>query len=101
MNISDYFNPLQITFAQAVSICSIITDLGLMRFDIEDAVNGLADRHNTTFPTEMFSIVQDAVTFGCTEEVGMFTQLDTDTFALTAHGIAIGKDWSKRVHQDL
>jgi hypothetical protein len=99
-HISEFFNVEQMLFAQAVSICSVVVDLGLMRFEIDDAKSGLEDRHNISFPQEVRNIIQDAITFGCDDTVNMFEQLDTDTYSLTAYGVAIGTDWSNRIQQE-
>lgn len=90
----------QAIYARAVSICSIVHDLGLMRASMEDVIEGLQERHDMTIPPEGYQQVADAILAGMIH-LDMFKPLDVDTFTLTAQGRAIGRDWSARIHKEL
>lgn len=96
MNIANYLNQQQVNYARAVSICSIASDMGLQRFDIDDVVGGLEQRHQSTLEPEARVLIQQAIAVGC-DAFDVFERLDGETFALTAQGLAIGRDWSRKI----
>jgi hypothetical protein len=88
---------LDISMAQAVSVCSVVVETNQQRFELEDVVDGLDERFGGLIPrSQIQSQVEPALKFGLV--AGLFEQIDTETFSLSSAGIAIGTDWLQMIH---
>lgn len=96
--IQDNFTQEQVLFSQAVSICSIITELGLLRATLEDIVDGLHQRFCDFVDKESLTdTAVDAVRFGLIG--GLFEYIDQETISLTEMGMFLGSDWLKKLKE--
>jgi len=96
--VSQLFTPEQITFSQAVSVCSVMIEMGLQRASIEDITDGLEQRFDGMMERNHIQDVADnAIKFGL--EVGLFESVDTDTITLSSQGMFIGRDWLNQIQQ--
>lgn len=88
--------PEQIAFGQAVSVCSVVVDLGLIKASIEDVVEGLYERfQGLCEKQEIRDTAEAAIEFGL--NVGLFEYHDQDSFTLSSSGLVVGKDWLNRI----
>lgn len=90
--------PEQITFGQAVSVCSVMVEMGLQRASLEDVTDGLAQRFEGLVErSEVQDVADNAITFGL--NCGLFEQVDSETFSLSSHGLMFGRDWLRQIQQ--
>ena len=91
----------EIVFSRAVSICSVIIEMGLCRASIEDVIDGLYNRFigagETIDRDHLQSTTQSAIDYALTN--GMIERRDTDTFSLSDSGTFYGTTWLKLVTQ--
>lgn len=97
--VTQNFTPEQIVFSQAVSVCSVMIEMGLQRASVEDITDGLEQRFQGMVERDTIQDVADhAVKFGL--HVGLFDSVDTDTFTLSSQGMLVGRDWLNRIYQE-
>jgi hypothetical protein len=88
----------QMFFAQAVSVCSVVVEMGLQRASLEDVVDGLDQRFNGVMGRDHIQQVADiAIKFGL--ERGLFETVDSETFSLSCQGAFMGRDWLREIHK--
>ena len=88
----------QLHFAQAVSVCSVVVEMGLQRASLEDVVDGLNQRFDGFVEKSHIEQVADtAIKFGL--DRGLFESVDSETFSLSSQGIIFGKDWLTNMRQ--
>lgn len=98
-HVSKHFTPEQITFSQAVSVCSVMIEMGLQRASLEDVTDGLEQRFQGMMERDHIQDVADhAIKFGL--EVGLFESVDTETITLSTNGMFVGRDWLCRMYQE-
>ena len=91
--------PEQVAYSQAVSVCSVVLELGLQRASIEDVVDGLERRFNGMVDrNKIQDVAEGAIEFGM--QAGLMQYVDTETFSLSSTGMYVGKDWLKRLKQE-
>jgi hypothetical protein len=96
--VSQLLNPEQITFSQAVSVCSVMIEMGLQRASLEDITDGLEQRFQGMVERDVIQDVADhAIKFGL--EVGLFEPVDTETITLSSGGMFVGRDWLNLIQQ--
>ena len=96
--LSQLMTPEQITFSQAVSVCSVMVEMGLQRASLEDITDGLEQRFEGMMERNHIQDVADhAIKFGL--EVGLFESVDTETFTLSSGGMFVGRDWLNSIQQ--
>jgi len=97
-HISQYLTSEQITFSQAISVCSVMIEMGLQRASIEDITDGLEQRFDGMMERNHIQDVADhAIKFGL--EVGLFESVDTETITLSSEGMFMGRDWLNLIQQ--
>lgn len=90
--------PEQIAYGQAVSICSVVMEMGLQRASLEDVVDGIEQRFQGLLERdEIQDVALGAIEFGM--HMGLMQAVDSDTFSLSSTGMFVGKDWLYRVQQ--
>jgi len=91
--------PEQVAYSQAVSVCSIVMELGLQRASIEDVVDGLNERFQGMLERDFIQdVAEGAIEFGM--QAGLMQHVDTETFSLSSTGMYVGRDWLKRLKQE-
>ena len=91
--------PEQVAYSQAVSVCSVVMELGLQRASIEDVVDGLTERFQGMLDrNEIQDVAEGAIEFGM--QAGLMQVVDTETFSLSSTGMYVGRDWLKRLKQE-
>jgi hypothetical protein len=89
----------QMFFAQAVSVCSVVVEMGLQRASLEDVVDGLNQRfEGIVEKTKIEEVADTAIQFGLGN--GLFESVDSETFSLSAQGMFLGRDWLFRIQQE-
>ena len=79
--------PEQITFGQAVSVCSVMIEMGLQRASLEEVTSGLVQRFEGLLGwSEVHDVADNAIVFGL--NCGLFEQVDDETFSLSKIGRA-------------
>jgi hypothetical protein len=97
--LSEVLTPQGIAFGQAVSVCSVMIEMGLQRASIDDITDGLEQRFEGLIErNDIQNVAEHAITFGL--EIGLFEPVDTDTITLSANGMYIGRDWLERIQQE-
>ena len=90
--------PDQITFGQAVSVCSVMIEMGLQRATLEDVTDGLVQRFEGLLErSEIQDVADNAITFGL--NCGLMESVDSETFSLSSHGLMYGRDWLRQIQQ--
>lgn len=98
-HLSQQLTPEQITFSQAVSVCSVMIEMGLQRASIEDITDGLEQRFQGLMERDHIQdVAEHAVKFGL--EIGLMESVDTETVTLSSGGMFVGMDWLNRIHQE-
>ena len=98
-HIAQHFTPEQIAFSQAVSVCSVMIEMGLQRASLEDITDGLEQRFRGAMErTHIQDVADHAVKFGL--EAGLFESVDTETITLSTSGIFMGRDWLNKIYQE-
>lgn len=93
------FDPEMIAYGQAVSVCSILIERGLMRATVEDVVDGLYDRFEGMIPRLHLEVkAKEAIEAGL--RFGMFERLDEETVSMSCEGNVIGEDWFARLESE-
>jgi hypothetical protein len=91
--------PEQVAYSQAVSVCSVVMELGLQRASIEDVVDGLNERFQGMLERDFIQdVAEGAIEFGM--QAGLMQYVDTETFSLSSTGMYVGRDWLKRLKQE-
>ena len=90
--------PDQITFGQAVSVCSVMIEMGLQRATLEDVTDGLVQRFEGLLErSEIQDVADNAITFGL--NCGLMESVDSETFSLSSHGLMFGRDWLREIRK--
>ena len=90
--------PEQVAYGQAVTVCSVVMELGLQRASIEDVVDGLEQRFNGMLERDAIQdVAEGAISFGL--HAGLMQVVDNDTFSLSGTGMFVGNDWLSRLQQ--
>jgi len=90
--------PDQITFGQAISVCSVMVEMGLYRATLEDVTDGLVQRFEGLMErSEIQDVADNAITFGL--NCGLMEPIDRETFSLSSHGLMYGRDWLRQIQQ--
>ena len=90
--------PEQVAYSQAVSVYSVVLELGLQRASIEDVVDGLERRFNGMVDrNKIQDVAEGAIEFGI--HAGLMQVVDTETFSLSSTGMFVGKDWLYKLQQ--
>jgi hypothetical protein len=93
------FTPAQIAFSQAVSVCSVMIEMGLQRASIEDITDGLEQRFQGMMErNHIQDVASHAINFGL--EFGLFESVDVETITLSTSGIFVGRDWLCKMRQE-
>ncbi len=96
--LAQHFTPEQITFSQAVSVCSVMIEMGLLRASLEDITDGLEQRFQGMVERDHIQdVAEHAIEFGI--EVGLLESIDNDTVALSSEGMFAGRDWLNQIQQ--
>ena len=91
--------PEQIAYSQAVSICSVVMEMGLQRASLEDVVDGMEQRFQGMMERDAIQdVAEGAIAFGM--HAGLMQAVDSDTFSLSSTGMFVGKDWLSRLQQE-
>ena len=91
--------PEQIAYSQAVSVCSVVVEIGLQRASLEDVVDGLEQRFQGLIEREEIqNVAEGAIEFGMS--AGLMQSVDNDTFSLSVTGIFVGRDWLAQIKQE-
>jgi Ca2+-binding EF-hand superfamily protein len=97
--LAEKLTPEQITFGQAISVCSVIVEMGLQRASLEDITEGLDNRFGGMVNRkEIRDVANHAIRFGLS--FGLFETVDTETIALSSEGLLIGRDWLNKIYQE-
>ena len=97
-HLSQNFTAEQITFSQAVSVCSVMIEMGMQRASLEDITDGLEQRFQGVMERDHIQDVADhAIKFGLA--VGLFECVDTETITLSTGGMFVGRDWLHKIYQ--
>lgn len=90
--------PEQMVFSQAVSMCSVIVELGLQRASIEDVVDGFCERFEGMIErSHIEEVANNALAFGF--EKGLFEPIDHETFTLSEEAFSYGENWLRQIKQ--
>lgn len=93
------FDPEAIACGQAVSVCSLLVEMGLLRATLEDVVDGLYARFEGMIPKSHLEVkVGEAIETGL--KFGMFERLDEETVSLSDEGKLIGEEWLARLESE-
>ena len=93
------FDPEAIACGQAVSVCSLLVEMGLMRATLEDVVDGLYDRFEGMIPRSHLEVkAGEAIEAGL--KFGMFERLDEETVSMSYEGTVIGEEWLARLESE-
>ena len=93
-------SPEQIAYSQAVSICSVVMEMGLQRASLEDVVDGMEQRFQGLLKRdEIQDVAEGAIAFGM--HMGLMQVVDSDTFSLSSTGLFVGKDWLSKINQSI
>ena len=85
-----------IIFSQAVSICSLFTEMNVLRADVDDIVEGLYTRFGGVVDKESLKkTVKTVVPIGILG--GLFEVCDEHSLTLTAAGAYVGQDWYNKL----
>lgn len=97
--LAQHFTPEQITFSQAVSVCSVMIEMGLQRASLEDITDGLEQRFQGMVErAHIQDVAEHAIAFGL--EVGLLESIDNDTVALSDGGMFVGRDWLNQIQKE-
>ena len=93
-------SPEQIAYSQAVSVCSVVMELGLQRASVDDVVDGLNERFQGLLDRDSIQdVAEGAIEFGM--NVGLMQHVDNETFSLSSTGMYVGTDWLMKLKQTL
>jgi hypothetical protein len=85
-----------IVYAQAVSICSLFTEMNVLRAEIDDIVDGLHQRfQGVVNKDQLKDTVKTVLPIGILG--GLFEAYDDQSVTLTAAGAYVGQDWYNKL----
>ena len=91
--------PEQIAYGQAVSVCSVVVEMGLQRASLEDVVDGMEQRFEGLIDRdEIQDVAEGAIAFGM--RMGLMQVVDEESFSLTDAGMFVGNNWLMEIRQD-
>lgn len=94
--IEDNFSQEQVAFSQAVSVCSAIVEMGLLRASEEDIVERLCARFDGFLEEQhVRETVSFVVYYGL--QNGLFEEVDEEYISLTEIGHTLGKNWLDKI----
>lgn len=85
-----------IRFGQAISVCSCVVEMGLIKASIEDVADGLFERFQGLLEKkQIIETAIDAIEYGI--QNNLIEPYTDGTFSLTTQGMEYGSDWSKKL----
>lgn len=94
--IENNFSQEQVAFSQAVSVCSAIVEMGLLRASEEDIVERLCARFDGFLDKQhVRETVSFVVYYGLQNQ--LFEEVDEEYISLTEIGQTLGKEWLHKI----